>query len=92
MIVHNKVLVCYLFTKFDRNDDLSKFIDNYKFFSSGFNHKLIICLKLLDNDRVNYVNDYLINRKIKFELFNDTSQNNDYDFGSYSRVAENVQI
>ena len=88
MIVHNKVLVCYLFTKFDRNDDLSKFIDNYKFFSSGFNHKLIICLKLLDNDRVNYVNDYLINRKIKFELFNDTSQNNDYDFGSYSRVAE----
>ena len=46
VIINNKVLVCYLFTKFDEYDDLSKFIDNYNSFSSGYNHKLVICFKL----------------------------------------------
>ena len=80
MIINNKVLVCYLFTKFDEYDDLSKFIDNYNSFSSGYNHKLVICLKLLDDDKFNYVNDFLVEKKVKFELFNDTNKNNDFDF------------
>lgn len=87
MIDYNKVLVCYLFTKFDEYDDLKKFVNNYKFFSSGHNHKLIICLKLLDEKKVNYVNNFLLEKKIKFELFNDTKEINDYDFGSYSRIS-----
>ena len=88
MIINNKVLVCYLFTKFDEYDDLSKFIDNYNSFSSGYNHKLVICFKLLDDDKFNYVKDFLVEKKVKFELFNDTNKNNDFDFGSYSRIAD----
>lgn len=88
MITHNKILVCYLFTKFDENNDLKKFIDNYKFFSSGINHKLVICLKLLNDDKVSNVKNFLLKEKVEFELFIDVNKNNDYDFGSYSRVAD----
>ena len=88
VIIYNKILVCYLFTKFDEEDDLKKFIDNYKSFSSGYNHKLIICLKLLNKDKINYLNNFLDSKNIKFELFNDINKNNDFDFGSYYRIAK----
>ena len=39
-----KVLVCYLITKFDNEQTLKDFIYNYKINNSGLNHDLLICL------------------------------------------------
>ena len=81
-----KVLVCYLFTKFDKNKSLINFVHYYKKYKSGFHHKLIICYKLLKNDEI-----YKLEKKIKnlkHDIFVDPNNNNDWDFGSYGRVAK----
>mgnify|MGYP001341421993 CR=1 FL=1 len=88
MSISSKILVCYLFTKFDSTEDFKNFLKNYNAFKIGKEHSLIICCKLLDDVKKNFITNILIESNIKFELFDDPSNNNDFDFGSYYRIAK----
>lgn len=81
-----KPLVCYLFTGFDKSKSFFNFINNYKKYNSGCNHDLFICYKLLNNKRINILENKI--KKIKHKVFIDPSTDNDWDFGSYSRFAK----
>lgn len=81
-----KITVCYLFTKFDNEQTLLNFIDNYKKYNSNYPHNLVICFKLLD---VIFINNLRIHLNgINYVEFIDKSSQNDFDFGSYKRVSE----
>jgi len=80
-----KNLVCYLFTKFDNKKKIFEFIRYYKKYSSGAKHILLICFKLLNQQKINSLKKLLKN--INYIEFIDRSSLNDYDFGSYKRVA-----
>ena len=81
----NKI-VCYLYTSFDQKEKLISFINHYKKYKSGLNHKLIICLKLLKLKEIIKTRKYL--KDIKYTEFIDPNETNDWDFGSYKRVAK----
>ena len=83
----NNNLVCYLFTKFDDKKSFLEFIKYYKKYSSGAKHTLLICFKLLNQQKINSLKKLLKN--INFVEFIDQYSSNDYDFGSYRRVAQN---
>ncbi len=51
----NKPIVCYLYTSFDKIESFNNFIINYKKFPSGLKHKLVICFKLLNEDKINHL-------------------------------------
>ena len=88
--MENIPIVCYLFTCFDEISSLKEFIKNYKKYSSGVNHKLIICFKLLDRSKINDFENIMIN--IDFTPYIDPVKINDFDLGSYKRVAENYPL
>ncbi len=79
-------IVCYLFTVFDKIESLMNFIENYKKYESGINHKLVICFKLFNSQEINELKKHLID--INYIEFVDTCKKNDWDFGSYKRVSE----
>ena len=80
------LLVVYLFTKFDKLFYLKEFIKHYKRYKPGCHHKLIICLKLIQNNKIKKIRSVLNN--IKYLEFIDPFDQNDFDFGSYGRVAK----
>lgn len=80
-------IVCYLFTAYDEINSFHNFLKNYKKFNSGINHKLVICFKLLDDTKIKYLTNMINN--INFTSFIDPNKTNDFDFGSYKRIAEN---
>ncbi len=84
-LTNEKILVCYLITKFDDENTLLTFLENYKNFKSGYPHELLICFKLFNKDRLEIFRKLLIN--INHTEFIDENINNDFDLGSYSRVA-----
>ena len=47
-----RILVCYLFTKFDKKSSLLNFIRYYKKYKSGYKHDLIICYKLFKTEEI----------------------------------------
>ena len=47
-----KILVSYLFTKFDNEESINIFKKNYLRFSAGYDHDLLICFKMLNNDKI----------------------------------------
>ena len=59
----NDKIVCYLYTVFDPKKKLIDFINNYKKYKPGLNHKLVICLKLLNINEINKIRKYLKNTK-----------------------------
>lgn len=79
-------LVAYLFTKYDDVSSLLKFIKNYKERPAGKKHKLLICFKLLDKNKISLLESLLKN--IKYIRYIDPNQFNDFDFGSYKRIAK----
>ena len=83
--MNKMTLVCYLFTKFDNKKSIINFIKHYKLYSAGFSHKLLICFKLLDKKKI--ISTRLLLKNIHYIEFIDPITINDYDFGSYSRVA-----
>ena len=80
------IIVCYVCTKFDELDSLDHFIKNYKKYSSGLKHKLLICYKMLNNKAINLCENKL--GEIKHIKYLDPSTQNDFDFGSYYRVCK----
>ena len=83
---NKKVVIAYLFTKFDSKDNLLKFISFFKQNKPGYDHKLLICYKLLSSYQISSLRK--ITRTIKHIEFIDKNIDNDYDFGSYMRIAE----
>ena len=81
-----KILICYLFTKFDKLSSLNKFINNYKKFRAGYEHDLLICYKLLNQKIINRLEKKIL--QFQHHYFKDPNQINDWDFGSYLRVAK----
>lgn len=82
----NKVLVCYLFTDFDHIESILKFQKYYKKYKSGSKHSLLICFKLLNQKKIFTLKRILKN--LNYIQFVDPEVANDYDFGSYKRVAK----
>ena len=81
-----KILVCYLCTPYVSKKVFIDFISNYKKFSSGHEHKLLICFKNLDKYMIKFYKKLL--GKIKYWNFIDKEKKNDFDFKSYYRVAK----
>ena len=44
ILIKEKILVCYLITKFDDENTLSKFLRNYENFKSGYGNYLLSLL------------------------------------------------
>lgn len=82
----NKIIVCYLFTCFDENKSFEKFIENYNKYNPGIDHSLLICFKMLKEKDILMIKNYLKNTNCT--LFIDPNETNDFDFGSYKRVAQ----
>jgi hypothetical protein len=82
----NKPIVCYLFTKFDEDKSLTDFKKHYLSYKSSYDHDLIISYKLVDELRIKDLNEKL--QGINYQEFVDPITINDYDFGTYKRVAE----
>ncbi len=82
----NKPIVCYLFTKYDKISSLINFYKNYKKYKSGYNHDLLICYKLLKLEEIKKLEKKISN--LNHYQFIDKSIKNDWDFGSYGRVAK----
>jgi len=80
-----KNLVLYLFTKYDDDLSLLNFIKNYAQRPAGKKHKLLICFKLIDKKKLLFLESFLKN--INYIKFIDPYKYNDFDFGSYKRVA-----
>ncbi len=83
--INEKILVCYLITKFDDVNTLLKFLENYNKLNSGYSHELLICFKLFDKKKLEYFKKVLKNTTY-IEYLDDYIYN-DFDLGSYSRVA-----
>ena len=82
----SNIIVCYLFTKFDTSNSIDQFINHYTEFNAGVNHKLLICYKMLDSESIKFCESKLKN--IPHTKYVDTTEKNDFDFGSYKRVAQ----
>lgn len=82
----NKILVCYLFTCFDKHESISNFIKYYKKYTSGVSHNLLICFKMLKENDIFTIKNLIKN--IDYIEFIDPNKFNDYDFGSYKRISE----
>ena len=88
-LINEKILICYLITKFDDENTLLTFLKNYKKFESGYPHELLICFKLFDNEKLNNFRKLLSD--VVYTEFIDIFPNNDFDLGSYYRVASNYK-
>ena len=84
-----KIIVNYLISKYDNKNNLKNFFFYYKKFNAGYPHKLIITFKNFEkNDKIFNFNCLKFN---KHEKFIDYKLFNDFDWGSYKRLAEKFQ-
>ena len=87
--MNKKNLVCYLFTKYDDKKSLINFTKNYNLYPAGYIHRLLVCFKLLDQK--NIISARLLLKNTNHIEFIDPVTLNDYDFGSYMRIAKCIQ-
>lgn len=81
-----KILVSYICTPYVNDDIFFKFIKNYKKYPAGINHKLLICFKGLDKNKIEYLKSKMTN--LKFIEFIDILNGNDWDFMSFYRISK----
>jgi len=81
-----KILVAYICTPYVSDDIIIKFIKSYKKYSPGINHKLLICFKNFDKNKINYLKRKLVN--LNYIEFIDNFNGNDWDFMSFYRIAK----
>tara|TARA_B100001057_G_scaffold464493_1_gene519729 strand:- start:683 stop:1498 length:816 start_codon:yes stop_codon:yes gene_type:complete len=86
IIENKKILVCYLITCFDNKNSLKTFIEKYHMFKTGIDHELLICFKLISDEQLNSIRDLL--KSINYIEYIDENSFNDFDIGSYKRIAE----
>ena len=87
MTVAKKILVTYLFSKYDSIECIKNFVKNYNNFPSGAEHDLLICLKKIKKNENIYKIKEIFGR-LKCDIFFDEEANNDYDWGSYYRISK----
>ena len=80
-----EILVVYLISIYDNKNCLEKFIKHYQKFNAGCKHKLLICFKNFT------VNDPILSSKflrpVDYKPYIDSKNYNDFDWGSYKRIA-----
>jgi hypothetical protein len=86
MLSDKKVIIAYLYTKFDVPENLINFLHHHKINYPGYDYKLLICFKLLAKKEINSLRK--ITSMIDHIEFIDPNKLNDFDFGSYKRIAE----
>ena len=84
-----KILVSYICTPYVNDDIFFKFIKNYKTYPAGINHKLLICFKGFDKNKIEYLKSKITN--LKFIEFIDIANGNDWDFMSFYRISKIYQ-
>ncbi len=82
----NKPIVVYICFKPLGKTFLLEFIKSYKKFKSGLDHDLLICFKFFKNNEEIF--DWKKNIDLDFIEYIDENKLNDYDIGSYFRIAE----
>lgn len=83
---HKKPIVVYLAYEPLGINYLKKFLKNYKRFKSGYKHELLICFKKFTN--LKNINKWSKIIHFKYTKFIDKESKNDFDIGSYFRVAK----
>jgi hypothetical protein len=68
---------------------LIRFIKYYQIYKSGIKHNLIICFKNFYDEKSKAKWKKVINNRIKYKLYLDNYKVDDYDWGSYRRIAKN---
>ena len=81
-----KPLVSYIAYEPFGIEYLERFLKRYSFYDSGFDHDLLICFKQFKNNDSIEKWKKIIN--VKFIEFDDSNQKNDFDIGSYFRIAK----
>jgi hypothetical protein len=81
-----KILVSYICTPYVNDDIFLKFIKSYKKYTPGVDHKLLICFKNLDKNKIKYLKSKITN--LNYIEFIDTFSGNDWDFMSFYRIAK----
>lgn len=64
---------------------LKKFLKSYNSYKSGYPHDLLICFKEFNKKKLSLWSSFISNKFIKFH---DQHNVNDFDVGSYFRIAE----
>ena len=85
MELDNKPVVVYLANEPLGIKYLEEFIANYQIFRSGFDHDLVICFKGFSEKKLSIWENSI---KINYIKFDDSNQNNDFDIGSFVRIAK----
>ena len=80
------ILVAYLISVYDDRRNLIDFIQHYKKYKSGCSHELLICFKNFKSNDEIFKSEEL--RDLKFIKYLDNNDFNDYDWGSYLRIAK----
>jgi hypothetical protein len=68
---------------------LVRFIKYYQIYKSGIKHNLIICFKNFCDEKIIVEWKKVINKRIKYKSYFDDYKIDDYDWGSYRRIAKN---
>ncbi len=85
-----KPIVTYIAYEPYGKNYLLRFIEKYKKYQSGYDHDLVICFKQFKSkDAIEEWENIIIQENIKFIKFDDSSEINDFDVGSYFRISEN---
>ena len=82
----NKPLVVYLAYEPYKIEVLEKFLKSYEVFPSGYDHDLLICFKSFKDSQK--VSDWSKKIPYQFIKFYDEEKINDFDIGSFFRVAD----
>ena len=81
-----KPLVAYIAYEPFGIEYLIRFINNYKKFNSGYEHNLLICFKQFKNTET--IKQWEKKILLDYIKFDDSNQKNDFDIGSYFRIAD----
>ena len=84
---NNKILLAYLYTCYDKAPSLIYFLKKYIENKPGKKHELLICLKLLKGKKLKEAISIINKYNKKKIIYIDPCKFNDYDFGSYHRIA-----
>ena len=82
-----KILVAYLISKYCDPTNFKYFVEHYHKYKPGHKHKLLICFKQIDSKKKLQLKLILKKKKLNFNIFHDDYYKNDFDFGSYYRIA-----
>ena len=84
----NKIIVVYLANYKEKIYTLKRFLNYYKKYKSGVKHGLLICFKNFNENIPELKKWHKPLKKIKYLKFLDKFEIDDYDWGSYRRVAK----